>query len=331
MIVLFSLDCNVIAVVGVDLVISLSVFVFSAAYSVLKLKELPKLTYFDKKQLIEMLSFAVAILLQAIVNQVNNNVDIVILGAFVLDKKIITMYSSALVIYNAYNSILSVISGFFLPDATKLIANNASGKDLTDLVIKPGRFNAIVAVGIIFGFLAFGRDFIAIWIGEQYINTYYVVLMLIVPVTIPLVENVAIAILDASLKRVYRSVILVIMAVINIAFSLLLISFMGFWGAALGTLISLVLGHGVLMNVYYAKNFKMQIFRMFREIFSGILPAGVVACALCIPLVLLLKNGVVTFIVCCCTFVILYAVFLWLFGLRKSEKALVKGFVIKRR
>ena len=103
---------------------------------------------------------------------------------------------------------------------------------------------------------------------SAYRNAYYVVLMLIIPVTIPLVENAAICILDASMKRIYRSAVLVGMAAINVAISIILIRKIGFWGAALGTVISLVIGHGLLMNMYYQRVFRMEIGRMFKEIFN---------------------------------------------------------------
>ena len=47
------------------------------------------------------------------------------------------MYSSALLVYGTYNSIVSVMATFFLPKATRLVTMNASGKELTDFVIKP--------------------------------------------------------------------------------------------------------------------------------------------------------------------------------------------------
>lgn len=323
--VLMMCNMGVVAVVSVDLILSISVFVFTLAYSFGKLHERPKFIYFDKQQIKEILLFGSAILLQALVNQVNNNVDTIILGAMINEKAIITMYSSALAIYAIYNSLVSVITNFFLPKATKLIVNNASGVELTDFVIGPGRFQAIIAVGCVCGFALFGMNFITIWIGKKYIDAYWVTLMLMIPVTIPLVENAAISILDASLKRMFRSVVLVIMAVLNVGASIVLVSFFGFWGAAWGTVLSLIIGHGFLMNIYYAKTYKMEIGRMLFSIFKGILPAGLAASALCLPLVFFLSNTTLLFLVKCLSFVIIYFVFLWLFGMNSSEKDIFRN------
>lgn len=331
LVVLLKSGMGVVAVVTVDLVLAMVVFLFTAGYAVLVLREIPKLYCFDKKQIIEILSFGAAILLQAFVNQINNNVDTVILGGTINEKSIITMYSSALAVYAIYNSMISVITNFFLPKATKLVSQSASGKELTDFVIPPGRFQAIVAVGCICCFALFGKNFITIWIGEKYLNAYWVILMLIVPVTIPLVENAVISILDASMKRTFRSVVLVIMAILNVIVSIILVDFIGFWGVALGTVLSLVVGHGILMNIYYAKTFNMEIVRMFFSIFKGILPAGIAASLLCVPLSLFLNNTFFLFLLKCVSFVLLYGIFLWLFGINDDEKKSLKKIFEKRQ
>lgn len=320
--ILLIFGCDVIFVSIVDLILAIFVFFITVLYSVFVLHEIPKLHYFDKKQFCEIFSYGAAIILQTFVNQVNNNMDTMLLGAFVQDKAVITMYSSALAIYAIYNSLISVVTHYFLPQATRLTIKSASGRELTDFVIKPGRLQASVAVACICGFALFGRNFISIWIGQQYMNAYWVILMLMVPVTIPLVENATISILDATMKRMYRSVVLAVMAILNLIASIILIRLMGFWGAALGTMLSLLIGHGLLMNIYYAKVFHIEVFRLFRQIFKGILFAGLLATIVCLPLAIFLPNTLVWFIIKCASFVLIYTLFLFLFGFNKEEKSM---------
>ena len=311
---------SVVSLAVADMILAAGVFALTAGYALLVLKERPKVIAFDKKMMIEILSFGVAIFLQTFVNQVNNNVDIMILGGCTEDKSYITMYASALAIYTIYNSLISVMTNFYLPDATKLLNKGASGDDITDFVIHRGRWQAIIAVACVFGFILFGRNFIRIWIGENYINAYYVILMLMIPVTVPLVENSMIAVLDAMLKRFVRSVTLVVMAILNVAISLWLVRTIGFWGAALGTVISLIVGHGVVMNIYYSRAFGVNVLRMFREIFRGILPSGILASVLCIPVAVYLSDTITSFVIKCLCFVGVYCLFLNWFGLNDAEK-----------
>lgn len=326
-VVLLKCGFGVIFVALVDLIIALGIFFYTVFYAVFVLQEIPKFHYFDKKQLIEIVSFGLAILLQAFVNQVNNNMDIMILGAFITEKSVITMYSSALAIYTIYTSLVSVITNYFLPQATKLVICHASGRELTDFVIKPGRFQAIIAVMCVGGFVLFGYNFISIWIGSRYSGAYWIILVLMLPVTISLVENAAIAILDAAMKRIYRSIVLVVMALLNLVLSIVLVQKIGFWGATIGTVGSLFLGNCVLMNLYYAKVFHIEIFRMFRQIFKGILPAGGISATLCLPLALFLPNTALWFIIKCCCFVVVYALCLLTFGLNSDEKLMIRSMI----
>lgn len=330
-IVLIKLGYGVKWIVAIDLIIASLTFIVAGAYSLFYLKEIPKIYVVDRKHILEITSFSLAIFLQAIVNQINNNIDVMILGAYINEKAIITMYSAALTIYNMYNSLVSVVTNFFLPKATKLITLNATGKELTDFVIKPGRFNAIIATGVICAFTVLGKEFITLWIGEKYIDAYYVTLILIIPVTIPLVINVAIAILDASLKRMYRSLVLFFMAGFNVIFSIVMIKPMGFWGVALGTAISLIIGHGILMNIYYAKTFKMEIGRMFCAIFKGIMISGISAMIICIPISMLIETSILGFIFKCICYCVIYALALYKIGMKDSEKELIIKLMKRNR
>lgn len=315
----------------IDSLVAFLVFIISLTNALFLLKERPKFHYFSKTVFLEMLSFSAAILMQAIINQVNNNVDMVLLGAMIDEKWIITMYSSALLIFTTYNSLVCVLSNFFLPKATRLVSNNATGKELTDFVIGPGRFQAMMAMAIMVGFAVFGKEFITLWIGEQYKNAYYIVLILMIPATVPLVEDSALAILDATLKRLFRSIVLVIMAVINVCISVGLIKLFGYWGACAGTFISLCVGHIVLMNIYYHRTFDMNIWRMFKEIFAGILPVAVGTGIICMPIAFLNVHGLFWFVLKCMAFSIIYVVLLWRFALNCYEKDIIKKMIRRTR
>jgi len=252
-----------------------------------------------------------------------------ILGIYIEDKSIITMYSSALTIYAIYNSLISVVTNYFLPDATKLMTRKATGKELTDFIIRPGRYQAIIAVACVFGFGVCGKEFISLWIGEKYIDAYKIILMLMIPVTIPLVQNTVISILDASLKRIYRSIVLTVMAAINFIVSCILVQYLGFWGAAIGTALSLILGHGIMMNIYYARTFNIEIYRMFYSIFKGIFPSGVIASLICVIINFFEAPLWTRFLLKGITFVMIYVLVLWKFALDDREKVTIKKLIIK--
>ena len=139
---------------------------------------------------------------------------------------------------------------------------------------------------IIVGFALFGRRFIELWIGRQYLDAYGITLLLMIPALLPLAQSAALSILDAQFRRTYRSVVLLLSAAVNVFLSIVLIRVMGHWGAAIATAVSTLLGQGVLMNRYYARRIGLEIPRLLREMLRPALPAGISA-ALCLPLCLL--------------------------------------------
>ena len=85
-VIVLKLGFDAVAVTLVDCLVAVMIFLLSSGYTLFVLKEYPKLTYIAKRELLDMLSFSSAILLQAIVNQVNNNVDTMLLGAMISGK-----------------------------------------------------------------------------------------------------------------------------------------------------------------------------------------------------------------------------------------------------
>ena len=217
------------------------------------------------KEMIVIFSFSGAILFQAIANQVNQNLDSMILGAMT-NSETVTVYSVGLTLFSVFIGITHVLSTVFTPQATKLVFKNSTGEELTDFCIKPGRIQFMLGCLIVSGFLLFGKPFIFNWVGNGFEDAYYVTVILFIPALIPLIQSMTNALLDAMLKRMGRSVILLCMAVFNIVISVILINIVGFIGAAFGTALSYIIGFGILTNIYLKKVTTLNLKKMYKEI-----------------------------------------------------------------
>lgn len=133
-IILLNLGVKSIGIVITDLSITILILLFSVIYVKFKLKEKAKYYKFDKKLIVEIATFALAVFLQAIVNQVNQNLDNTILG-IMTSTSIVTVYSIALTLYTCFISLVTALSNMFGPKATKLVAKGVSGEQLTDFAI----------------------------------------------------------------------------------------------------------------------------------------------------------------------------------------------------
>lgn len=325
MIILLNIGVGSVGIVLADCMVSISIWFVVMLYGRVVLKERARFHYVDKKLIFQSAVFSAAIFLQAIVNQVNQNLDNVILG-ILTNTATVAMYSLALSLFTAFNSLVSVIGSLFTPKATRLVAENADGEKLTDFVIKPGRIQLMMAGLAITGFVLFGKNFIYIWVGEEYQEIYWVTIVLLIPATLPLIESVCTSILDALLKRMGCSIILLAMCVINVAVSIVLVKRIGYMGAAVGTASSYVVGYGIMLNLYIKKVVNLNIKRMFRDIFQNILKGISLSIIVGIPIALL-PNTVIGFIIKVSMYCLVYGISMYLISMNSLEKKIIKNIL----
>lgn len=326
-VIFLNIGIGSIGIVATDLGITILMILITSIYCRTSLKEKAVFHYFDKQLLKSSVMFSAAIFLQAIVSQVNQNLDNIILGSMV-GTTVVTMYSCGLMLFTSFNSLVTVVGGMYGPKATKLVAEGADGEELTEFSVSPARIQLMIAGLGISGFILFGQNFISIWLGEGFEDVYGITLILIIPAVLPLVESITNNILDAKLKRMARSLILLIMCVVNIGVSIILIKAIGYIGAAFGTALSLIVGHGLIMNIYLHKKIGLNVIRMFKGIFERIVPAIIVSIVLGIPLHLL-PNSLLFFGVKALMFCVIYFYVMFYIGMNKSEKKLAYDFLRK--
>ena len=72
------------------------------------------------------------------------------------------------------------------------------------------------------GFILVGKEFIIWWVGKDFIDTYYVTLLLIVPAFFSLIQNLGLSIMQAKNKFKFKSLSTFIMSFFNIIISVFL-------------------------------------------------------------------------------------------------------------
>lgn len=215
----------------------------------------------------EILGFSFYVFLGSIVNMLFWATDKVLLGAMV--------GSVAVAIYNVggtFNSIMSnlsmSISNVLVPKITTMIFSDEKKEVWTDLFIKIGRLQYYVIGLIVSGYIVFGKPFIYFIAGEGYGDSYVVGLLTMIPLIIPLIQNVGYNILIAQNKHKFRSIVYLIIAILNAIFTYLSIPYFGIIGAAVCSGISYILGQGIIMNIYYYKVTGLDIQLFWKNILS---------------------------------------------------------------
>lgn len=268
----------------------------------------------------------IAILLQSVIGHVNQGADKTILG-IMSTKAEVAIYSVSATIITLFNTIPSVISGMFQPQVVRMVTKGTTKAQLTDLVIRVGRWQFILVGAMFAGFTLFGKDFFTLWVGDKMEGALLITLIIMPFNMIPLIQTVCLSILNAYDKRLYRSLILIGMTVVKIVITVILINYIGIYGAPVGTAISYLIGHGILMNIYYSKRIKLEVGRMFKEIFSKTTSSLIITSLIVSPLMLWSNIGVFSFSVKVISFLIVYSVVLYVWGFNRDEKSIVKSAV----
>lgn len=230
--------------------------------------------FWDNELFCDFRKLALWIFIETLIDQVFFKTNQVILGV-VSGTTAVAVYSVASLIYMNYMALSTAISGVYLPHVTELIAKNEPVSKLTDLFIRIGRLQYFLLALVASGFIIFGRQFIHIWAGESFDEAYYITLLIIIPFTIDLIQNIGLAILQAQNKYDFRAKVYFVMGVFNLCLAIPLAVKYGGVGCAFATGLAMFIGNGLAMNWYYMKVTKLDIARFWCEIGRISLPIAV--------------------------------------------------------
>lgn len=221
-----------------------------------------------------------------------------------------------------YIPISSALSSLFLPMITRLSLNESGNQRISELFIRIGRLQFIILALILTGFALYGEQFLQFWVGPEYTQSYYVAIIMMVPLTVPLIQNVGISILQAKNMHAFRSKSFLIIAIINVVISIPLIKSFGPVGSAMGTALSLIVGQVIVMNIYYQYQVKLEITKFWIEILR-IVPALIFSITIGYIIQIVFPiDHLAGFIVNVILYISVYSSSTYLFAMNNYEKKL---------
>lgn len=319
--IILHFKASIVVLVSVQTACNLSLFCTNAYYVLAKLKARFRLHKWEGKFVKEILIFSFFIFLNAIMDQIYWKTGQLILGAIV-GTAVVAVYSVAVQLCTSYMGFSANISGVFLPHLSSL----ATKDDMTEInriFLKIGRLQFYIVMLLFWGFFLFGKQFLHLWVGDNFLPAYTYTLLLMGALIIPLVQNTGILILQAKNKHAFRAIVFVIIAILNVGISIPLAKHYGALACASVTAGCLLLGQGLILNIYYAK-LGLKIIPFFKDLLKigviMLIPVGITwnvlthLTAFPSVLSLLLQIGIFTFI---------YSLTLWFFAINNYEKNLI--------
>lgn len=247
-------------------------------------------------------------------------------GQFILGIKIgaeeVAIFSLAITLTMIYMGFSTAISGVFLPRVTAMVAQNKSDEEISELFIRTGRIQFIIISFILTIFTIFGQQFIIYWAGENYSNSYYIILVFFFALSIPLIQNLGITILQARNQMKFRSTLYICIAIVSLIFQIVLVNKYQSIGCAFAIGGALLLGQGLIMNIYYQKVQNLNILKFWKEICKmAIFPTIITIGGVCTAKYMVINNLPIL-ILYIFIYAMIYIVGFWRYSMNPYERNL---------
>ncbi len=316
------------AVAGVSTVLTLAVFLGNGYHCFRKLGMAVSFRGLEWSQLGSLGRFSFFIFLNQLIDQLNWSVDKLLLGRMT-GAEAVAVYGIGAQLLTLYIHLSTAISAVFAPEVHRIVTSGGDNTQLSNLMIRVGR-GQLLLLGLVFsGYLCFGRSFLRLWAGPENEEAFRVGLLLMAPMTIPLVQNMGLEIQRAKNKHQARALIYAALAFVNVLLSTRWIPIWGCTGAAAATALTQFLGTGLFMNWYYHRHLQLDMARFWRGAAKLALPPFL-SCCMGFPLTRKIQSwGRLLAAIFLYTLFYLLIAFRW--GLNREEKEKIKQILPKRR
>lgn len=296
-------------------------------YAFFRLETKIKLLFFSKEEISNVLKYSAPIFIVIIVEQIYWKLDNVIIGSL-LGPSLITIYALGLMFHKYFMKFGTAISRVMLPNVVRSIEKGSCVNELTCLIAKVSRIQAFIILLLLSGLILFGKEFIVLWIGAEYSDAYIVLLWVMIPYSLELIGNLRNTVLQVKELYWYRSLILVLLSIINVILTLILIKYYGVIGASASTGLCVLIGY---ISITYLMSIKsiLNVKDYFRKLALGILPAFSLILIAGYFIKSLPVDNWSGFIIKITLFSLVYGFIFYFVGFNKYEKESAKSIILK--
>lgn len=275
----------------------------------------------------EIWGFTAFVFLSMIVDMLYWATDKVLIGALI-GSVAVAVYNVGGVFTSMMNNMSSAISNVFSSRITTMVVKDQPIEELSRLLIRIGRIQYLVVSFILSGYIVFGKIFIHFWSGDNYMDAYYIALLTMIPLVVPLIQNVAYNTILAQKKHQFRAIVYTIIAIINVVSTYLVIPKFGIIGAAVCTSVAYIMGNGIIMNVYYSRVIKLDILGFWKNIGAiSIVPFIFIIIGLYLINIILPIISITVFVIEIVIYSVFYILCTWCFSMNAYEKGLFSNLI----
>lgn len=321
MVVLLEYGFKAIAMVVLLTIFNMATLFVNYVYCRHKLKIKIIWGVFNWEFLKDVVIYSFWIFLNVLIDKIYWNTGQFVLGS-VSGTIAVSVFAVAIHFATMYMSFSTAISSVFLPKVTGLVSKKTSFNEISDLFIRIGRIQNVIMSLLLFGFMVFGKQFIILWAGVEYVEAYYMVIVFLIALYIPLIQNIGLIILQARNQMKFRSMLYIVIAFLALFTEVVFSKLWGGLGCAFAVG-ALLLVQGLIMNIYYKVKQNIDIPRFWKEILKmDLVPVALSVLALYVIQNIIHIDSWYSFSFVITGYVVLYVVCTIVFSLNDYEKKL---------
>jgi len=324
MVIILEIGYKAIGMVVVTTVFNVLTLVVNYFYCKQKIKIKIYFRKFEWGFLKEVSVYSFFIFLNIIMDRIYWSSGQFILGAYV-GTAAVAVFALSISIHSMYMNFSTAISGVFLPKVISIVTKQNTEKEISNLFIRTGRIQYSILSYILIGFLIFGKSFIVLWAGNEYIESYYISLLFLIPSTVSLTQNLGIVVLQARNQMKFRSILYIIISFFSLVIQIPLVKYFGGFGAAFGVFIGLLLGQIIGMNIYYYKRQKIEIIQFWFQIYKMSVFPLIIGIIGFVIFHIYNNNTLINLVSGIILFSSIYLPVAWLYSLNDYERSLYKS------
>ena len=311
-----------ITLVVIDTVFNILVIAVTAIYVFRKLKVSISISKYNTSLISEIFGYSFWVFLFAIVSKFQWNSGQVILGIN-NNTFSVAIYGVGIMLGGYYGAFADAINGVLIPKATQMVFSGKNGNDFTEAMIRIARVNSYLMFFILSGFFLFGKTFVLLWLGKDYIDSWIVALLVMIILTVPLLQVFGNCILEAKRKNRFKSVLSIVLVTVASVVSFFVTKKYGIYGAILPLIFTVGL-NSIVMNFYYKKIFDFRILFFFKK---ALLKSIIIYSVFCLFLYYIIDKFLIDswlmLFIGIAIYSILYIITTFFILMDKSEKSLI--------
>jgi len=277
---------------------------------------------FQKEKLLEYYHYGKYVYISAIADRARFSIDNLVVGA-VLGIGTVAHYAIAASLISYFTEVMSSVFGVISPVLDKYY-KLGQWENLREVFLSVSELTTLAAVLIGGLFIALGRPFIELWIGENYLDAYGVLVILGISAIIMGAQRPSVSILYAIAKHKYYAKITSVEAFANVTISVISAHYIGIYGVALGTMVPALVTKLYYQPKYTCKQLEIPLRNYFNPLIKLVSVGVLIFSSMIIFNIYFLVDSYIKLILLAILLSVTYLLFCLKFIISESTKRYLK-------